>query len=159
MVKYVLEEILKVRTFRKDIAEKNYTQAQRLVVEAEENVKRTEQALEDFKGFITTETDRLYKEVMNKKVKKEAVDSLNATLKTLKNRLLDHEQAVENEKENLEKAKKNAEEKRNLLMEANKNIEKLNAHKESWIKEALKEEEMLSDKELEEFTGKKSNNE
>ncbi len=159
MVKYVLEEILKVRTFRKDIAEKNYTQAQRLVVEAEENVKRTEQALEDFKVFIATETDRLYKEVMNKKVKKEAVDTLNATLKTLKNRLLDHEQAVENEKENLEKAKKNAEEKRQLLMEANKNIEKLNAHKESWTKEALKEEEMLSDKELEEFTGKKSNNE
>lgn len=157
MVKYVLEEILKVRNFRKDIAEKNFTQAQRLVVEAEENVKRAEDALEEFKGFIVKETDRLYKKVMNKKVKKEAVDSLNAAIKTLKNRLLDHEKAVENEKENLEKAKQNVEEKRKILMDANKNIEKLTAHKESWIKEALKEEEMVADKELEEFTGKKQN--
>ncbi len=159
MVKYILEDILRVRNFRKDIAEKNFTQAQRLVVEAEENVKRAEKELEEFKVFIVKESDRLYKKVMNKKVKKEAVDALNAAIRTLKSRLIDHEKAVENEKENLEKAKKNVEEKRQILMEANKNIEKLNAHKESWIREALKEEEMISDKELEEFTGKKSNNE
>lgn len=156
MAKYALEDILRVRNFRKDVAEKNLTQAQRLLVEAEDNVKRAQQALEDFKTFIVTETDRLYKKVMNKKVKKEAVDSLNAAIKTLKNKLMDYEKMVENEKENLEKAKNNVEEKRNALMEANKNIEKINAHKETWLKEAIKEEEMAADKELEEFTGKKN---
>ncbi len=159
MVKYVLEDILRVRNFRKDIAEKNYTQAQRLVAEAEENVKRAKEALKKFEEFIVTETDRLYAQVLRKSVKKEAVDSLHVALRTLKNRLLDHQKAVENEEENLEKAKKNAEEKRKLLMEANKNIEKLTSHKENWTKEALREEEMIADKELEEFTGKKSKDE
>ncbi|MDE6432484.1 MAG: type III secretion protein [Opitutales bacterium] len=158
MVKYVLDDILKVRNFRKDIAERNFTQAQRLVIEAEENVKRAEGALKEFQAFIVTETDRLYKQVIKRKVKRGAVDSLNAALRNLKNRLFDHERTVENEKENLEKAKKNAEEKHKILMDANKNIEKLNSHKETWMKEALKEEEMASDKELEEFTGKKLGN-
>lgn len=158
MVKYILEDILKVRNFRKDIAEKEFTKAQRLVVEAEENVKRAESALEEYKVFIVKETDRLYKQVMNKKVKKDAVDGLNAAIKNLKNRLIDHEKAVDNEKENLEKAKQNVEEKRQVLMEANKNIEKLSAHKETWMKEAMRLEEEVADKELEEFTGKKVDN-
>ncbi|MDR2436367.1 MAG: type III secretion protein [Puniceicoccales bacterium] len=159
MAKYILEDILRVRNFRKDVAEKNLTQAQRLVVEAEENVKRAEQALEEFKVFIVTESDRLYKEVIGQKVKKLSVDGLNAALRALKNKLFDYEKNVENEKENLEKAKKNLAEKRIALQEANKNIEKISAHKESWIKEAKHEEEMLADKELEEFTGKKQSSE
>jgi hypothetical protein len=141
------------------VAEKNLTQAQRLVSEAEENVKRAETALEEFKVFIVEESDRLYKKVMRQKVKKEAVDSLNAAIKALKNKLFDHEKMVETEKENLEKANKNLEEKRIALQEANKNIEKISAHKETWMKEATHEEEMAADKELEEFTGKKQGKE
>jgi hypothetical protein len=155
MAKYILEDILRVRNFRKDVAEKNLTQAQRLVVEAEENVKRAQQALDGFRVFIVEESDRLYKEVIGQKVKKLSVDGLNAALRALKNKLFDHEKTVENEKGNLEKAKKNLEEKRIALQEANKNIEKISAHKESWLKEAKHEEEMLADRELEEFTGKK----
>ncbi|MDR0679884.1 MAG: type III secretion protein [Puniceicoccales bacterium] len=159
MAKYILEDILRVRNFRKDVAEKNLAQAKRLVVEAEENVKRAEEALEAFKIFIVEESDRLYKKVIGQKVKKMSVDSLNAALKGLKNKLCDHEKMVENEKENLEKAKKNLDEKRIALQEANKNIEKISAHKEAWIKEAKQEEEMLFDKELEEFTGKRQGKE
>jgi uncharacterized Rossmann fold enzyme len=159
MVKYVLEDILRVRNFRKDVAEKNLTQAQRLVTEAEENLKRAENALEEFKIFIVTESDRLYKKVMKQKVKKEAVDSLNAALKALKSELFSREKIVADEKENLEKAKKNLEEKRIILQEANKNIEKISAHKESWMKEAQHEEEVMADRELEEFTGKKQGKE
>ena len=155
MVKYVLEDLLRIRNFRKARAEKDLKQAQRLVVEAEDNVKRAEQALEDFKAFIVEESNRLYKKVLGQKVKKEAVDSLNSALSALKNKMCDYEKMVENEKENLEKAKKSLEEKRVALQEANKNIEKISAHKEAWMKEAKKEEEVLADRELEEFTGKK----
>jgi hypothetical protein len=65
---------------------------------------------------------------------------------------------VENEKENLEKAK-SLEDRRTEFQEGNKNIEKISAHKENWLKEAKQEEEVLADKELEEFTGKKQGKE
>jgi hypothetical protein len=39
MAKYILEEMLLVRNMRKDAAEKNLKQAQRLVEEAKENVE------------------------------------------------------------------------------------------------------------------------
>jgi hypothetical protein len=140
------------------VAEKNLTQARRLVVEVEENVKRTEQALEGFKVFIAEESDRPYKLLIGQIVKKLSVDGLNAALRTLKNKLFDYERNVENENENLEK-EKNLAEKGIALQGVNKNIEKISAHKESWIKEAKHEEEILADKELEEFTGKKQSDE
>jgi F0F1-type ATP synthase membrane subunit b/b' len=70
MAKYILEDILRVRNFRKDVAEKNLTKAQHLVTEAEENVKRAEKSLENFKVFIVEESNRLYKKVLGQKVKK-----------------------------------------------------------------------------------------
>ena len=155
MAKYILEEMLRVRKFRKDVAEKNLKQAQVLVSEAENNVAKAEKALEDFKVFMEKESERLYQKIMMQKVKKGAVDELHYAIKILKNKLITHEQALETEKSNLEKAKKNLEEKKVELQDASKNVEKIESHKEEWIKEANKIDEMVADKELEEFAKKK----
>lgn len=155
MAKYILEEMLRVRKFRKDVAEKNLKQAQVLVVEAENNVAKAEKALEDFKVFMEKESERLYQKIMMQKVKKGAVDELHYAIKILKNKLITHEQALETEKSNLEKAKKNLEEKKIELQDASKNVEKIESHKEEWIKEANKIDEMVADKELEEFAKKR----
>lgn len=155
MAKYILEEMLRVRKFRKDVAEKNLKQAQVLVVEAENNVTKAEKALEDFKVFMEKESERLYQKIMMQKVKKGAVDELHYAIKILKNKLITHEQALETEKSNLEKAKKNLEEKKIELQDASKNVEKIESHKEEWIKEANKIDEMVADKELEEFAKKR----
>lgn len=155
MAKYILEEMLRVRKFRKDVAEKNLKQAQVLVAEAENNVAKAEKALEDFKVFMEKESERLYQKIMMQKVKKGAVDELHYAIKILKNKLITHEQALETEKSNLEKAKKNLEEKKIELQDASKNVEKIESHKEEWIKEANKIDEMVADKELEEFAKKR----
>lgn len=155
MAKYILEEMLRVRKFRKDVAEKNLKQAQVLVVEAENNVAKAEKALEDFKAFMEKESERLYQKIMMQKVKKGAVDELHYAIKILKNKLITHEQALETEKSNLEKAKKNLDEKKIELQDASKNVEKIESHKEEWIKEANKIDEMVADKELEEFAKKR----
>jgi uncharacterized protein YbaP (TraB family) len=78
--------------FSKHMAEKDLTQAQRLIVEAEENVKRAEQVFEEFKVFIVEESDRLYKKVIVQKVTKLSEDVLNAILSTLKNNVFNYEE-------------------------------------------------------------------
>ena len=154
MAKYILEEMLRVRNLRKDAAEKRLKQAQKLLDEAKQNLERAEEALEKFKVFIVEETDRLYKKIMMKKKKKGSVDELHYAIKVLKNKLVAHEQSVDAEKINLEKAEKNLEQKKLELQEANKNVEKIKSHKEEWMKESAKIEEMAADKELEEFAKK-----
>ena len=116
--------------------------------------EKAKEALEKFKVFIVEETDRLYKKIMMQKVKKGSVDELHYAIKVLKNKLVAHEQSVDAEKINLEKAEKNLEQKKLELQEANKNVEKIKSHKEEWMKESAKIEEMAADKELEEFAKK-----
>jgi type III secretion protein O len=156
MAKYVLEEMLRVRNLRRDTAEKNLKQAQRLVEEAKENIAKAEKTLEDYKIFMDKESERLYKKIMLQKVKKGSVDDLYYAIKILKSKLLTHEQNVETAKENLVKAEKNLEEKREQLQLATKNVEKIKTHKEEWMREMTKEEELIQDKELEEFAKSKS---
>jgi F0F1-type ATP synthase membrane subunit b/b' len=151
MAKYVLEEMLRVRNFRKEKAEKNLNQARRLVEEGKENLKNAEKALEEYKVFMEKESDRLYKKIIMQKVKRGAVDELHYAVRLLKNKLVTHEQNIETAKDNLVKAEKNLEEKREALRDATRNVEKIQSHKEVWIKEANKEAELVQDKELEEF--------
>jgi flagellar biosynthesis chaperone FliJ len=155
MAKYVLEDMLRVRNLRKDTAEKNLKQAQRLVDEAKENIAKAEKELADFKIFIEKETERLYKKIMKQMVKKGSVDELHYAVKALKSKLLTYEQNVETARENLIKAEKNFEEKRELLQEASRNVEKIKSHKDEWMTQALKEEELVADKEMEEFSKSK----
>jgi chromosome segregation ATPase len=154
MAKYILEEMLRVRNFRKEVAEKNLKQAQKLVEEGKTNVTNAEKTLADFKIFMEQESERLYKKIMMQKVKKGAVDGLHYAIKVLKSKLVTHEQNLEAAKDNLVKAEKNLEEKREALQNANKNVEKIESHKEEWMKEITKEEELVADKELEEFAKK-----
>ncbi|MDR1401611.1 MAG: type III secretion protein [Puniceicoccales bacterium] len=156
MAKYVLEEMLRVRNFRKDIAERNLKQAQRLLEEAKANVTKAEKTLADFKIFMEKESERLYQKIMRQKVKKGSVDELYYAIKVLKNKLITHEQNLDAAKDNLVKSEQNLEEKRIILQDANKNVEKINSHKADWMKEALKEEELALDKELEEFAKSKA---
>jgi uncharacterized phage infection (PIP) family protein YhgE len=155
MAKYILEEMLRVRNLRKDTAEKNLKQAQNLVEEAKENIAKAEKTLEDFKVFMEKETDRLYKKIIKRMVRKGSVDELHYAISVLKGKLITHEQEVETAKENLVKAEKNLEEKREQLQEAVKNVEKIKSHKEEWMREMLKEEELVQDKEMEEFAKSK----
>lgn len=156
MPKYILADILRVRKLRLDKAERELQQAKRLLNEAKENVNKAKKSLEDYKVFIEEETERLYNNIIKKQVHRGAVDDLHYELQALKNRLVDYEKNVENAVAEVLKAEQNCVEKRKLLDIANKNIEKLNSHKETWMAEALKLEEFNEDKELEEFTGKSS---
>lgn len=154
MPKYVLGDILRVRNLRLSKAERELQQARRLLAEAKENEEKAKKVVEDYKIFIVSETDRLYNNIIKKQVRRGAVDDLHYELQVLKNRLVDYEKNVENAEADVHKAEQNCVEKRKVLDDANKNVEKLNSHKDVWMAEAIKQEEAAEDKELEEFPGK-----
>lgn len=154
MPKYVLGDILRVRNLRLSKAERDLQQARRLLEDAKENEEKAKKAVEEYKIFIVSETDRLYNNIIKKQVRRGAVDDLHYELQILKNRLVDYEKNVDNAKADVQKAEQNCVEKRKVLDDANKNVEKLNSHKDVWMAEAIKQEEATEDKELEEFPGK-----
>jgi hypothetical protein len=87
------------------MAEKNMTQAQCLVAEAEENAKRAEHALKKFKMFIVEEGDRSWKTVSGERVKKLSADGLNAALRALRSKLFNYEKKHRKRKRKVGKSK------------------------------------------------------
>jgi type III secretion protein O len=154
-VKYALADLLKVRHIRRDRAEKDVTQARRLLVEAQKILQQTMQELEDYKVFVREETERLYAEIVKQSVRRKNIDDLHEAVKALKTSLLDYEKRVENAQEECRKAEENIEKCKEALMMANRNIEKIETHKETWRLEVNREEEFQADLEMEDFKVKK----
>jgi DNA-dependent RNA polymerase auxiliary subunit epsilon len=155
VTKYALGDLLKIRHIRKDRAEKNVTQARRLLMEAQKVLQRTMQELEDYRIFVREETERLYAEIIKQSVKRRNIDDLHEAVKSLKTSLLDYEKRVENAQEECRKAEENIEKRKEELALANRNIEKIEAHKSTWRLEVSREEELQADLEMEDFRVKK----
>ncbi|MDR2377376.1 MAG: type III secretion protein [Puniceicoccales bacterium] len=155
MAKYALGDLLKVRHIRKDKAEKDVVQARRLLVEAQKILQKTLQELEDYRVFVREETERLYAEILKQSVRRRNIDDLHEAVKALKASLLEHEKRVENAQEECRKAEEHIEHCKEALAMANRNIEKIEAHKETWVAEVHKEEEFQADLEMEDFRVKK----
>ncbi|MDR2735546.1 MAG: type III secretion protein [Puniceicoccales bacterium] len=147
--KYELDDLLKVREIRKDRAEKNLTQAQKLLREAEQALAKAKQELEDYKLFVINETNRLYKQVLKKSIKKNSVDALHLAIKELQNKVFEYEKRVEDAMVMCQKAKENLEKRREELIQANRNIDKVESLKDKWREEVKKEEERQADIEME----------
>jgi triphosphoribosyl-dephospho-CoA synthetase len=113
MAKYILEEILQIRNLRRNIAEKNLKQAQRLVEEAKENAENAK-VPEEFQIIIEKESQRLNKKVMMQKIQKDAVGALHYIIKTLKDKLITHKQNLAIAKDNVIRAKKGVGKKRSF---------------------------------------------
>jgi len=153
--KYALGDLLKVRHIRKDKAEKDVTQARRLLIEAQKMLQKAMQELEDYRVFVKEETERLYKEILRQSVRRRNIDDLHEAVKSLRTSLLDYEKRVENAQEECRKAEEHIERCKEALTLANRNIEKIEAHRETWRAEVSREEEFQADLEMEDFRVKK----
>ncbi|MDR3143710.1 MAG: type III secretion protein [Puniceicoccales bacterium] len=153
--KYALGDLLKVRHIRKDRAEKEVVQARRLLVAAQKILQKALQELEDYRVFVQEETEHLYAAIIKQSVRRRNIDDLHETVRALRASLLEHERRVENAQEECRKAEEHIEQCKETLATAKRNIEKIEAHKETWIAEVIKEEEFQADLEMEDFRVKK----
>jgi chromosome segregation ATPase len=150
VAKYILADLVRVRTLRKDRVERELVAAKERLAEAERQVPIREKELEDYRNWVDSEINRLYTEIIRKSVHKAAVDDLTYAVRALRAKEPEYVKRVQDAKEDVKKAQDLLEEKKVERIQAQRNLEKLDAHREEWMVEQAKLEEFLSDKELEE---------
>ncbi|MDR2663935.1 MAG: type III secretion protein [Puniceicoccales bacterium] len=150
MVKYILADLVRVRTLRKDRVERELLAAKERLAEAERQVPIREKELDDYRNWVDAEIDRLYTEIIRKSIHKNAVDDLAYAVRSLRGKEPEYVKRLQDARDDVKKAQELVEEKKKERIQAQKDLEKLDAHREEWLAEQAKLEEFLSDKELEE---------
>lgn len=150
-MKYPLQDLLRVRVVRKDKATEEVLKAQRAVAEAMQFLEKKRQELEEFKQWRIDEIDRLYRCIMMKDIRKNAVDDLNFDLANLDNKLLEYRKRVDDATSAVRAAELVLHERQVVLQLKMRELQKIEEHKEIWVKEDKLLEESLQEKELEEF--------
>lgn len=148
---YVLQDLLKIRLMREQWAKDKLIKAQNVLEAAIKKVEKKKEELKDFRIWRAKEEERLYAEVMHKHVKRVDIDGLKINIANLEKRELEHVQAIDDAEREREKAKEALEEARTLYNLALVNVQKLEEHKETWMAEWSKEQELLVEKEMEDF--------
>ena len=151
MEDYPLDALLSVRHFREEGAKREVRYAELAVREAEEEVTRRRQALEDFQRWRLEEEERRYDAIMNKPMSIRDIDSFKAGLARLAAEETLKEEDVRHAEQQVQKALQALAEARENARKAMKNTAKITAHKDIWTEEAKKEAEHRADLELEEF--------
>lgn len=150
---YVLGELLKIRLMREQWAKDALIKAQNILQAAIRKVEEKKKELEEYRVWRVGEEKRLYAEIMLKHVKRIDIDALKLKLGDLEKKELDHIQAIDDAKEEREKAKEGVEVARAAYNVALIGVEKLEEHKTGWMAEWAKEQEALVEKEMEDFKG------
>lgn len=148
---YVLGELLKIRLMREQWAKDALIKAQNILEAAIRKVEEKKKELEDFRVWRVDEEKRLYDEVMRKHVKRIDIDALKLKLADLEKKELEHIQAIDDAKEERERAKEGVEAARVAYNLAVVGVQKLEEHKSGWMAEWTKEQEAIVEKEMEDF--------
>ena len=150
MAVYALKDLLRVRHLREQMASDNVVKAKVKVLDAQKEVEKAEKELKEYIEWEKKEEERLFKQVIKKKVKRMNITELRQEVARIRNKIADYEKAVEDAKEALRKREEELVAARAYHFEMLKNVEKLEDHKSNWVKEESKEQERLADIELEE---------
>ncbi|HSI82937.1 MAG: YscO family type III secretion system apparatus protein [Candidatus Methylacidiphilales bacterium] len=151
-MKYPLQDLLRLRKLRENNASNAVTRARKAAREAEEALEAQKKALEDYRIYRVKEEDRLYEQIILKKIHLNDLDDVKQAIGWLRERELleikkvaDAELAVVKAKEVLEKAQL-------VYQQAVRDSQKIEEHKTMALEEWQKEQERNADLELEEFT-------
>jgi len=150
-MKYVLQDLLRVREFRETAAGSEVKKKKSRFDHAQRTVTEKEKALSDYHTWRLEKEDSLYDEIANRLVTLKDLDDLKMNIALLReketaleNDLLEAQKALNLAAEELEEAK-------DAFRLAIREKRKIEEHKTIWIGEAVKEEERAQDKEMEEF--------
>ncbi|PTY05033.1 hypothetical protein DB346_02425 [Verrucomicrobia bacterium LW23] len=151
-MKYALQDLLRLRKLREADAGNAVTRARKAVAAAEEALAAQKKALEDYRAHRIREEDRLYNSVINKQVQLLDLDEVKQAIAWLRERELleikkvtEAELAVTQAKEALAKAQAH-------YQQAVRDSQKIEEHKAMALAEWQQEQELIADRELEEFT-------
>jgi hypothetical protein len=152
METYLLQDLVRVREFREDRAGKAVIRARSLVDAARLDLGKKEKELSAYQKWRVEEEDRLLQSILLKKVKLGEITDLRLDIAALRERELEHIDAVKRAEGDLDKALEELERTRLAHIRATQELEKLVEHREAWKDEMRLEGERVEDLEMEEFS-------
>ncbi len=152
MPSYLLQDLVRVRELREDRASKALTKAQRVVEAAKQKLHQKLKELEEYREWRIQEEDRLIQSIMLKKVKLGEITDLRLEIAALREKELEHFDAVKKAEGELDRALEALELARKAHIRAIQELEKLLEHREAWQDEMKREAERLEELELEDFS-------
>jgi len=155
-MRYVLEDLLQVREFRRYSAENEVIGRKRRLEEAVRAVRDKEQALRDYIDWRIEREAGLFEEIRNKLVVPAALENLKQHFFLLREKELVFEKAVMEAEKARKEAVEELEKARDAYNTAVRRKQKIEEHKTRWMDAFKKEQEREQEKEMEDFRVLKS---
>jgi hypothetical protein len=147
--KYPLAQILLVKLRRVENAEKVVQERQAALKTEQEKLKERENARDVVLKHKKEKLKQLRDE-LDAGTTSPVVKQMKHYLEVVDEKLVQEEKKVAKQKEEVKLAEKKLEEAKELLRERHKQVDKIYAHKDLWLKQAKKELELEEQKELDE---------
>ena len=156
---YPLQSMLKIRVMREDRAGSALTSARRARKVAADELERRRQERVRYLETKEERRDRIYDQVMGRPVSMDALDDVRTAVTRIDEEGVLLEEAEQKAADVLLQKEHEAERARVEFVGASRNRMKIDEHRSIWAEEVRREEERAADAEMEEFTGKKKEEE
>ncbi len=150
MARYPLEQVIDIKKRRVEAAEKVLQAKKQALAKEEEKLREREKERDGVKKHHADKLQQL-RDTMDHETTTPKIAQMKLYLKLVKEKLAGEEKKVEEQKAQVKIAQKNVEDAKEQLRLRELEVDKLKTHKESWIKEARKEQELEEAKELDEI--------
>ncbi len=152
---YALNAMLKIRTMREDRAGTALTGARRARTAAERVRDEKAETLRRFDETKEARRDRIYGAVMGRVVTMDDLDQARDAVTRIDEKGMLLEEAERQAEDELQKRDREAEAARVRYVAASKKKAKIDQHRLAWEIEDRRQQEMLADAEMDEFTGRR----
>ena len=151
MRRYPLATLVAIRERREQDAALELSRREQVLANAEEALRRCQEALDSFRQWRPAEEDRRWKHFLAKASQKKDLDVFRESLADLEREELLLEQKVDDAGKSVEAARSDRDEAARRLIELARQLEKLNEHRKEWTRESEREEQRSDEKVLEDF--------
>ena len=148
---YPLATLLAIRERREQDAALELSRREQVLTNAEEALRRCQEALDSFRQWRPAEEDRRWKHFLAKASQKKDLDAFRESLADLEREELLLEQKVDDAGKSVEAARSDRDEAARRHIELARQLEKLNEHRKEWTRESEREEQRSDEKVLEDF--------
>lgn len=148
---YPLATLLAIRERREQDAALELSRREQVLTNAEEALRRCQEALDSFRQWRPAEEDRRWKHFLAKASQKKDLDVFRESLADLEREELLLEQKVDDAGKSVEAARSDRDEAARRHIELARQLEKLNEHRKEWTRESEREEQRSDEKVLEDF--------
>ncbi|MCB1118775.1 MAG: YscO family type III secretion system apparatus protein [Chlamydiia bacterium] len=147
---YPLEQVLDVKKKRVEDAERHVMEMRKALEREQDKLKEREKERDRVKQHYQDKLDQFREEISHETTTRK-IQNLKNYLKVAKENVTIEEKKVRDQQEQVELAEKKLEEAQKALELRRREVDKLETHKEDWLVEQRKEEEIMMGREQDEL--------